>query len=133
MLLCKLHMLCPYEVILLTGHNINVNSQLQGQNLLAVTDESDFVSLGDDPLPECMKATQNLGQNLTSPALFFGPGLVAYSETFPIVSLLPVGSVTLFSDGQLRGCGGVAGSNLCYEYEPVGGTWQERGSTIYAG
>ena len=61
----------------ITGDSTDINSQPQGQYLLAITEESDFVSIGNDPLPDCMTATHNFGRNLTSPPLFVGPGLSA--------------------------------------------------------
>ena len=57
-----------------------INNQPQGHYLLAVSKEVDFVSLGADPLPDCMKTSQNLTLNWpptndSAPPLFFGPGL----------------------------------------------------------
>ena len=58
-----------------------INNQPPGQYLLAVNEEVDFVSLGTDPLPDCMKTSRNLTLNWppgsnAAPPLFFGPGLV---------------------------------------------------------
>ena len=57
-----------------------LNNQPQGHYLLAVSKEVDFVSLGPDPLPDCMNTSQSLTLNWpptndTTAPLFSGPGL----------------------------------------------------------
>ena len=62
-----------------------LNNQPQGDYLLVVSKEVDFVSLGTDPLPDCMNTSQNLTLNWpptndTTAPLFSGPGLSLRSE-----------------------------------------------------